>query len=171
MLIAALLAAATVYTIQSDDSPVTFHTKATPGFLNVDGKGAKLEGTAEVDAGKVTGDFTVNLAAIKTGIDLRDEHMKTRYLDVAKFPQATLRLLPTDLASKEFTGTLTIKGTSKPIHGTFTAVTTPTGAMGEAAFTVRFDDYPLGAGGRPNYLGVTVAETADINVKFKAVKK
>jgi polyisoprenoid-binding protein YceI len=176
LLIPALLgglahAAPLTFALKPEQSPVTFLATGKPGFLKIRGEGAQASGAATLDGQTLAGRFEVKLDAFKTGIDLRDEHMKTKYLKVGEFPTATLTLAPTTLPSATgkvevpFNGTLTIKGTEKPVSGTLEAALSPTEATGTAKMTIKLTDYPIDV---PTYLGVTVAESVDVEVAFVA---
>lgn len=166
-------ARAEAWAVKPEASPVTFVAIGKPGFLKIRGEGAQLNGTATINGEKLTGDFKVSLAALTTGIDLRDEHMKNKYLDVAKFPEAALVLDPVTISTGDneypFTGTLTIKGESKAIAGTLSLDLTAASASGSAEFKIKIGDYP--AIGVPSHMGVTVAESVEIVAKFEAAKK
>jgi polyisoprenoid-binding protein YceI len=166
------LASADAWTIDPGKSPVGFVAVGKPGFLKIKGEGAQLVGSATLDAGKLSGTFTVALARLTTGIDLRDEHMKEKYLEVAKFPDAALTIDPLSVnagsGEYSFTGKLTIKGNSKPVAGLLELDLQSERASGTAEFTVKISDYP--EIGVPSHLGVTVAESVDVRLEFAATK-
>jgi polyisoprenoid-binding protein YceI len=59
------------------------------------GKTAEIVGKVEVDPANVAtakAYFEVDLATLKTGIDMRDTHMREQYLEVAKYPKAIFEL-------------------------------------------------------------------------------
>lgn len=135
-----------------------------PGFLKINGEGGQVFGSAE-QAGdnKVTGVFTVKLANYTTGMGLRDEHMKTKYLEIAKFPEATLKLKPwvPTASDSPFTGDLTLKGVTKPVTG----VASFADGKFKATFKVVTADYPIGV---PSHLGVTMAKDVTVTVEGTA---
>lgn len=106
---------------------VTFTSKAP--FENVVGRTNKVSGTIQTDLAdlsKTKADIVVDLASLDTGIDMRDEHMRSdKYLDVKKFPNATFVLKsakPSKKAIKsgentkaKVSGDLSIHGVTKPI--------------------------------------------------------
>lgn len=145
---------------------VTWQATGKPGFLKIDGEGGKVTGTLNVDGDMVTGTLEVALKDFVTGIELRDEHMRDRYLQVATYPTARLVVTPTKLGSAtSINGVLTIKGTSKPAVGAC-AVKEVSGAYEASCnLSVKLSDYPVGV---PSHLGVTVAELVDVAVTLKA---
>lgn len=168
----ASLAQATDWTVKSDASTVGFLAVGKPGFLKIRGEGAKLAGSASIVDGKLTGTFEVGLADLKTGIDMRDEHMKEKYLEVGKHPKALLVVDPLAVASGEgeyeFGGKLTVKGVEKPVSGKLNLDLGSDKATGSAEFTIKLSDYPIGV---PSHLGVSVAETVDVKVTFVAAPR
>ena len=161
------------YEVDSKQSPVTFLAVGKPGFLRIKGEGASLNGSAELADGAVKGSFKVVLADFKTGIDMRDQHMKEKYLEVGKFPEATLLIDPIKVSlsgneSADFTGQFTMKGKSKAVKGTAKLTSQGDKVDGEAKFSISLADYDVGI---PSHLGVKVAEEVEITVKIMAAKK
>jgi polyisoprenoid-binding protein YceI len=75
------------------DSKVEFEGTGKPSLLKIHGSSEqKIEGYFVFDGKKISGKAVFNLESLDTGIDLRNEHMKTRYLEVAKFPKAELEI-------------------------------------------------------------------------------
>ena len=64
-----------------------FHGRG-PGGFSLEGKTHQLK--VEDDGSVVK--FTVPLASLETGIGLRDRHMREKYLQVDKYPDAVLEL-------------------------------------------------------------------------------
>lgn len=162
------------FAVDPSQSPAEFLATGKPGFLKIHGEGAKVSGSGVIDGNKLTGSFKLALDGFKTGIDLRDTHMKEKYLEVGKFPEAILTLDPMDIAwpaetsSKAFTGKLTIKGVEKAVQGTLSLKKDGEKAVGNAEFTVKLADYPIGV---PSHLGITVAEVVNVTVKISADQK
>lgn len=159
------------WTVVPEASPVTFQAVGKPGFLKINGENARVEGTLNSDDGKLSGVLTVPLSTLKTGIELRDDHMKNNYFEVSKFPNAVLTLEPTpstlDGKDQPFVGRLKLKGIERPVKGTLRLEDQSSKeASGHAEFEVSMSDYKeLGV---PNYKGVTVAEKVKVTVKLKA---
>jgi polyisoprenoid-binding protein YceI len=172
---------AVTFEVNSGSSPVEFLATGKPGFLKIKGEGAKLKGRAEIKSGSLAGDFSVDLIPLKTGIDLRDEHMKERYLETGMFPEAKLVLDPVKIAEGQggrdipFTGKLSIKGKENPVKGNVSVDFAPGAAgssgsriaKGTARFSLKIADYPIGV---PSHLGVTVADSVDVSVQFVATE-
>lgn len=159
-------------TFKTNGGDVKFVAVGKPGFLKIKGtsNGSYAKGNLNLSADSLTGEFEFDLNILDTGIDLRNEHMKEKYLEVKKFPSAKLSLKPlalkrTDLDSKiekEFSGTLSLHGVENPVTGKFTY--NPKGKLAVAQFTINVSDYKIDV---PKYLGVTVSETVDVEVNSK----
>jgi len=92
-----------------------FAGSASIGVLEFTGTGCVVEGKPAVAAGKVTGEFTVDLTKLDAGV--RSEHMHEKYLETKKFPKAVLKLDPMPEAGGKFTGKMNLHGVEKPIEG------------------------------------------------------
>ena len=124
------------------ESTVIFQGVGSPGFLNIDGTGAVVRAKAHVKDNKYSGFFDVDLSEFRTGISLRDKHMRDEYLEVEKFPKATLVLYPVTLPAQGFfnwSGKLTLHGVSKPVDGEAFVDKTKI----EAKFSVNMSDYNI----------------------------
>lgn len=111
---------------QAGKNQVTFLSKSTledfTGVVN------KLRGKCLVDPTaleKLSGRFSVRVAEMKTGIDLRDEHMRGGdWLDAEKFPEVVIEITSADevkktdyrSASMTLVGKCTIKGVTKEVR-------------------------------------------------------
>ncbi|MEM7651954.1 MAG: carboxyl transferase domain-containing protein [Pseudomonadota bacterium] len=99
---------------------VSFKTKGWPNLINIKGEGQGVTGTLTQNQNKISGTLTFNLETLKTGISLRDDHMKNKYLQVKTHPTATLTLkdvtVPASLdGSIDFKGELMLHGEKKDI--------------------------------------------------------
>lgn len=153
--------AATSFTIE--DSTVSFDAEATPGFLSIKGEGGKLLGKLVEKKGKVSGEMTVPLADFKTGIDLRDDHMKNKYLEVKKFPNAKLKVknLSIEEGDHELVGELTLKGKTNPVKGSYKLKKDGKKYSLRAEFSIVVTDFNIPV---PAYAALTVAKEVKINV-------
>ncbi len=99
----------------------SFTVDSTADFEDFTGTTNVITGTVVFDPSKRTGSgkLTINVASIKTGIDLRDEHMRSEgWLSTDKFPNATFETTRVQFVSGtnyRVTGNLTLKGVTKVI--------------------------------------------------------
>jgi polyisoprenoid-binding protein YceI len=170
------MAAAAFVFVPGDAGAQLKSAGASVSFTAVGPAGMKINGTTSElavkdDAQKIT--VTVPLANLKTGIDLRDKHMREKYLQVAQFPNAELEVsraslnLPADgsNAAGSGQGTMKIHGKSKPVTFKYTAKRAGTTYEVSGNVQVNVKDYGIEI---PSYMGVTVKPDVDVAVKFTA---
>lgn len=157
--------------IQSGD--VTFLATGKPGFMRINGKGGKPEGNFIIDAKNslLSGEVLVKVDAFGTGISLRDRHMKEKYLETAKYPEARFVASPQTLpAGAEETkislpGTLTIHGKSRPVTADATIKTSGEKVEVRSIIETKLSDFDIVV---PEYAGITVADKVKIDISFTA---
>jgi polyisoprenoid-binding protein YceI len=123
------------------------------------------------------GRLVVDLRTIDTGIALRNDHLKEKYLEVDKgagYEQAVLSDVvlqglnadaPTGKGS--FTGSLMLHGVKKTVTGPAEIRHAGTGWRVRASFPVNLPDYNID---KPRYLGVGVKDTVQVSVTFTATQ-
>lgn len=152
----------------SGSSSVTFAATGPAGMRIV---GTTSDLTVADDAQNVT--VTVPLANLKTGIDLRDRHMREKYLEIGKYPNAELVVAKSAIrmppaggdSSGDASGTMKLHGKTKAVS--FHYIARKDGGAMKVGGTVRVDirDYGIDV---PSYMGVTVKPEVDVEVKFGA---
>jgi polyisoprenoid-binding protein YceI len=151
----------------ASESRVAFDAAGPAGF--------KIEGTTpDLTISETNGNvlITVGLAKLTTGIELRDHHMREKYLEVGKFPTTVLSVARSALKlpgvgaqiDADVPGQLTL-------HGQTRAVTVHYSAKGDGAtfptqgrFRINMNDFGIIV---PSYLGVTVKPDIDVNASFR----
>ena len=147
-----------------------------PQFIKIRGKGGAPNGELQVEGKKAKGKFEFELATLDTGINLRNEHMRDKYLEVKQHPKAKLEIESLELkedfksaspkiSETPFNGKLTLHGVTNPVSGKF--------KVGEkrdvnADFKIKLSDYKIDI---PKYLGVTVADEVDVQVEIAELKE
>src|SRR5262245_61021757 len=155
---------------------VEFDAVGWPSALKIHGKGEGLEGRLRVEGAAVTGAVAFDLQSLSTGIELRDRHMKEKYLETARFPRATLTLSHIALdkvpasdtfgpVTVPFGGTLSLHGVEKPVKGEAKITRSGSSLTTTAAFEINIKDFGIGV---PSYMGITVAEKVQVRVGFPA---
>jgi polyisoprenoid-binding protein YceI len=125
-------------------------------------------------SGAVSGAIQVDLSTLATGIGLRDQHMKDKYLEIQRSNTfATARLEEIHIERDEegsmpFDGRLTLHGEQYTISGMADLQGQPRG--GGVRVRARFP-ISLAAFGiqPPHYLGVGVRDEVQVQVQFTAV--
>lgn len=148
---------------------VEFKARGFPTFITISGKSTKLSGMLSINEGKAEGSFKLPLASLKTGMDLRDEHMTEKYLEVEKFPEAKVTLMPFELKdSGKVMGTLTLHKVTKEIPLEYTTVKSDTGIKVSTKFKIELSDYNIQI---PSFQGITVAKEINLNVDLAVREK
>jgi polyisoprenoid-binding protein YceI len=139
---------------------------------STDGRFSSFDGTLRFDpAAPEHGTVTIHIApgSISTGIDARDEHLRTAdFFDVARFPTATFEstaLTRNSDKKGKLTGMLSLHGVSRPIGLDVTHLTADPNAdkqLFSATGTLKRSDF-----GMTNYLSVIGDEvTLTIEAEF-----
>jgi len=150
--------------------------KAEVEFKATGPAGLKIEGhTARLAVGGDDNnvEIKVDLASLETGIGLRDEHLRDKYLEVKKYPYATLQVPRASLklasSGSEVQGAtkgqLTLHGVTKPVSVKYTTSRNGSGYAVEGTMHIDIRDFKIEV---PSYLGVTVKPDVDIQVAFGA---
>lgn len=171
-LLLALLAAPAHAGMKVDGKPkVSFFAVGNPGFLDIEGESNDL---ACVDDG-TTLTFTHAVGTLETGIALRDEHMKSKFLHADQHPTVTLALSKSDVTwpdevGKSSTGTVaatfSAHGATQPTEVTYTVRKSKTGWKVAAKFPFDISKHGIEV---PSYLGVTVESAMRAEVSFDLV--
>ena len=173
------LSAVQVVTIhaRADHGKTEFHAVGRPSLIKVNGEGKGPEGALQVEGVKVAGDLTLDLTSLTTGISMRDSHLKDKYLETGKYPQATLHLtdvslppewtLGTGTKDRAFKGDLTLHGQTKPVNGTFDVGGTADSMTAVARFTIDISQFGIEI---PKYLGITVRNEVPIELTMNDLK-
>jgi polyisoprenoid-binding protein YceI len=115
----------------------------------------------------------VPLAQHKTGVALRDRHMREKYLEVDRYPDAVLEVpwssvrLPADGQRLEGTGTgtMTLHGQSREVPFRYTIARAGTRYQVAGSAPVNLKDFGIEI---PSYFGVTVQPDIATTVTFTA---
>lgn len=170
--------AAISISVDPSASEAEFLAIGKPSAIKIKGSHAKPEGIITLaNNGKVNGQIRLNLDDFDSGIELRDRHMKEKYLETGKAENkmAVLTItsvnLPKDFwkaphpMDTTFAGKLKLHGQEKDITGQMNLKSvTSNMAQGEAKFSLDLPDYGIEV---PSYSGITVAQKVDVDVNFK----
>jgi polyisoprenoid-binding protein YceI len=133
---------------------VNVHFKLSP-MGNFDAKTTSVLGKAKkTPDGKVSADkIEIPLRTLTTGIELRDKHMKDKYLEVDKYPNAIV----TDAKGSGGKGTamLEFHGVKNKVEGTYQV----SGKEITIKFVVKIPDYKIP---KVKYAGVGVKDEAEV---------
>jgi hypothetical protein len=131
--------------------------------------------TPAAAAGAFTGDLSVELSTLDTGIGLRNEHLRNGYLEVGRgqgFERAVLSEIrlpdvePQGFEGKtRFTGTFAVHGIKRAIEGQAIIHHEGRAVRVEARFPVTVSQFGIA---KPQYLGVGVRDQVDVLVTLLA---
>lgn len=160
-------AAAGAALAKTGSSDVEFRAKGPVG-MTIIGKTSDLE---IADDGK-TLVVKVPLANLRTGIGLRDRHMKEKYLQVDRYPDAELSVAHSGLRfpAKGATlqaaaiGRLTLHGVARNVHFRYEAKNSGSVYSVQGLLHLNMHDYGIRV---PSYLGITVKPNVDVKVEFQ----
>lgn len=156
--------------VEPSHAQIAFVMAGTAG-MRIEGKTTDFQ-LVETDKA-ITVD--VPLGNLSTGISLRDKHMREKYLDVAHYPQAELRVTRQALqfpkgatAVADAHGLLTLHGKTNPVTFHYEAAPKGTSYRVHASLHVKTTDYGIEI---PSYLGITVKPDVDVTVDFDVQEK
>jgi polyisoprenoid-binding protein YceI len=145
---------------------VSFTALGSPSFLRITGEASKLEYVvATVKGGEKFDVFEFPLKELSTGIDLRDEHMKEKYLDVKEYPTAQLKFRQQDKSVLAFEDKKTLEGTLS-LHGQTKAILIEAQKKGkrvQAHYEIKLSDFGIKI---PEWAGITVADKVSVQTSF-----
>jgi polyisoprenoid-binding protein YceI len=158
--------------------------KSDAPMETVVGTAHTLTGFVELDPASdgtgARGEVHVDLTSLKTGIELRDRHMRENHLETDTYPETVFILssitLPAGGLRESERTRVTVNGTLR-LHGVEhqiqpeTYITLGSSGSGsslhvESSFVVSLPDYQIK---RPQFLVMRLAEEQRINVEFTAV--
>lgn len=139
-------------------------------IMKVQGENGKATGKLLIQNGSVAGSAIVNLKAITTGIALRDEHMKDKYLEVSKYPTATLEIVQIKLPAKldsdfeaPFKGKLTVHGVAQTVSGVAKLSRSGANLKGDIEFSTSISGHKIEL---PKYSGIVIKDEVKVKVEF-----
>ncbi len=172
--ISAMAANVAIKSVAPNHGKVEFQAIGKPSMLKIKGLATGAVADLKVVDQKISGTITFDLNNLKTGIEMRDEHMKDKYLQVKEKDYATTVLtfkefqiplgwsaVDAKVGSWTFQATLRLHGVEKVITGTYAIGSNKLDTV--AQFDVKLSDYGIDI---PTYLGVKVADVVNITVDF-----
>ena len=128
--------------------------------------------------GSYGGELRVDLSTLDTGIGLRNEHLRSGYLEIERGPDfhhavlAGIVLdepLPARAGRHEsrFSGTLTLHGVQRVVEGEAELRRRDGRMEVEAEFSLSLDAFDIPP---PRYLGIGVRDSIDVTVRFEAAR-
>ena len=98
-----------VWTLDSDQSTITFNNKTMWGAMKVNGVFTEFSGDGQItNSGTLFGRVDIKAASLNTKLHKRDEDLRSpAFFDVEKYPKATFALGPAQAAVDAIASTTT----------------------------------------------------------------
>ncbi|NUQ73081.1 MAG: YceI family protein [Polyangiaceae bacterium] len=140
---------------------------AGPAGLSIVGTSSEVRASETADSVVIV----VPLAKLDTGIELRNKHMRDKYLETGKYPNAELVVAKSaikypDVGSGEAAGQLKLHGQTKSIRVKYEAKKSGGGFAVAGSFRINIKDFGIE---QPSYMGLSVKPEVDVAVKFNAL--
>jgi len=140
-----------------------------PGGFSLEGQTHQLR--LEDDGARLK--ILVPLAGLQTGISLRDRHMREKYLEVERYPDAVLEVawsalrLPADGQTTDGTapGKMTLHGQTHDVQVAYRISHSGARYQVSGRLPLKMTDYGISV---PSYLGVTVKPDVEASASFTA---
>lgn len=156
-----------------NEGSVKFLAVGKPSAIRIRGTGESPKGSITVKDTEVKGEFEVALASLDTGISLRTNHMKEKYLEVQKFPNAIFSItqmkLPAAITPDGYsaddvpvTGLLTLRGVQHAVSGKASVRSDDGKVTANVQFPVSLAAHGISI---PVYLGITVTDQVEVEVE------
>lgn len=150
-----------------------------PAMLKIHGQSDGPQGNLILKENKLTGKLTLNLEGLNTGIAMRDEHMKKKYLQVQTYPTAELTLDELPLSTKlgeitkkmveqKFSALLKLHGVTKTVTGTYDVDPQGKKLKVRATYNLKLSDFNIEI---PSYAGLKIADSVDIESSFEIAQQ
>lgn len=171
-------AAESSWRVEKGEVRVTVPLKPGGAF---EAKSSSLSGTLTPGGSrpvKLAGEITLDLTTIDTGIGLRNQHLREKYLEVTKgpgFDHAVLSELAVNDAQgvdfdgrSAFSGTLLLHNVRQKVTGTAEIHRAGAGARADASFPLTLTDFGIEP---PEYLGVGVGNKVIVRVQLTVLPR
>jgi polyisoprenoid-binding protein YceI len=164
------LSAAGHATLSGASDPHVAFEASGPAGMKINGTTSDLS-VSEDAGGNVV--VSVPLSNLTTGIGLRDQHMREKYLEVPKYPAATLAIARAALKwpaagqkiDGDAPGTLTLHGQTRPVSVHYDVKAEGAWFSTHGKFRINMNEFGISV---PSYLGVTVKPDIEVNASFRA---
>mgnify|MGYP001028966899 CR=1 FL=1 len=178
LLLPSLLASASPRELQVDreKSRATFESAAR--LETIHGVADEVRGTVEVDPDDLTtarATVVVPVASIRTGIELRDEHLRgERWLDAKRHPEIRFeltrvegpsRLVEGEEVSAKLHGRLTVHGVTRPVVASAKIKWARGAVEAKARFTLKLSEHGVEI---PSVVQLKVADEITVRVQLRA---
>lgn len=169
-------------TLDAKQGKTEFLAVGRPSAIKINGKGTGPTGDfkfkREGDVYLMSGEAIVDLSSLDTDIDMRDRHMKEKYLEVEKYKDAKISFADVKVSAEkvekggefELMGKLNLHGEEKALPIAMNLENKDGQIKAKAKFKVKLSEFKIDI---PKYAGITVADevhvTTETALPFKSV--
>lgn len=159
--------------IDQTTAKTSFVAIGKPAMLRIHGESEGITSKLDADKKTVSGSIAIQLEKFKTGIETRDEHMKNKYLEVAKYPEAILTIKDVNVSDlkegskKDLTikAKLLLHGETKDVDVKGTIESLAGGKYKvHATANITLSEFKIDI---PTYAGIKVADSVEFEVNFQ----
>jgi polyisoprenoid-binding protein YceI len=159
-------------TIDPLNSTTSFVAIGRPAMLRIHGESKNLKSHLDLEKQILNGELSMPLADFKTGIELRDEHMKKKYLEIERFPEAILKIKDLQIPVLKDGESRELKFTAEmSLHGITHSIDVITQIkMIQSRFDIhaqsnfKLSDFKIDV---PTYAGIKVADLVELDIQFR----
>ncbi|MCB0406084.1 MAG: YceI family protein [Bdellovibrionales bacterium] len=172
----AVTVAGAAINLSTTKNQVEFLAVGQPSAIKIRGKleKDKLSGTCSLEKTTFACSGKIPLDSLDTGIKLRNEHLKEKYLETAKYPESTLVIDPIQLGEGadtpnlekkgEFKGKLTLHGVTREEKGQYELKKEAGKLKANFEFEIELEPYKIEI---PSYLGIKVSKKVEVKVEIQ----
>jgi len=170
--------AAVDFDLEPKEGKIEFLAIGNPGFLKINGHGEGPKGSIHIEQNTMSGELSIDISTLDSGMSLRNKHMKEKYLEMDKFPQVKLFIknqpLPRGwslankvVSSAKLKAELEMHGERQLIDVDYQI---DQDFKISARFNIKITDYKVSI---PSFMGVTVTDVIElkVNTLVKEIKK
>jgi len=167
------------FPLEAKNGKTEFTAIGRPAAIKIIGHGAGPTGDMNLarkgDDWMLNGKAILDLDSFNTGIDLRDQHMKEKYLETGKTKTASLEFLnaavPAGVIEKggdiKLPAVLSLRGIEKPVEVQVNFTDGKEGLRAISQFHIQISDFAIPV---PSFSGITVADKVQIKVESLIAK-
>ncbi len=146
-----------------------------PAAIKIWGKAKGPSGDLQIQKDEkeivINGEAVIDMDTFDTGIAMRDQHMKEKYLETGKAKNAILKIenlkLPRAIFTKggemKFPAKLQLHGVEKPVEVVMNISSKDGALVSVSKFKIKISDYEIQI---PSFSGITVADSVDVTVQM-----
>lgn len=146
-------------------SQIEFSAVGKPAFIKANGNVPLSQANFNLKDDQLSGTAIVNLEKLDSGIEMRDQHLKEKYLETKKFPTATLEIKSQKVSlegkKSEIEATLDFHGKKKPIKLFMELRKKDKTIVMKSNFDFSLTEFGVEL---PSFQGITAADQVKLNI-------